>query len=112
MLVITRHRAGDEFLAAAEEALAALAVRPGCRGARVARAIDDPQVYVLVTEWDDVGSYRRALSNFDVKVAAVPVLASAMDEESAFEVLAAAEADGVRRFDSDRAPDADTAGPL
>lgn len=112
MLVVTRHHAGDDFLTAAEAAVAALADRPGCLQARVARAIDEPGVYLLISEWLDVGSYRRALSNFDVKVAAVPVLASAVDEASAFEVLAAADPDGpVRRFDSDRAPDADSAGP-
>ena len=34
--------------------------------------------------WDNVGSYRRALSSYDVKVAVVPLLAQAVDEATAF----------------------------
>jgi hypothetical protein len=34
-----------------------------------------------------VGSYRRALSSYDVKVTAVPLLSLAYDEPSAFEVM-------------------------
>lgn len=88
-----------------------LAQRPGCQSVQVARAIDDPMTINVVSQWDDVGSYRRALSNFDVKVAAVPLLATAADEPSAFEVLVTASGDRVRLRDSDRAADADTAGP-
>jgi hypothetical protein len=42
---------------------------------------------VMVTRWRDVGSYRRALSSYDVKVGAVPILSRAIDEPSAFEAL-------------------------
>lgn len=123
MIVVTRHRispgasapesaSGATFLADAEAAALALAQRPGCQSVEVARALDDASTFLLISRWSDVGSYRRALSNFDVKVAAVPVLSSAVDEASAFEVLAAADPHGLRRFDSDRATDADTAGPL
>ena len=36
------------------------------------------------TRWKDVGSYRRALSSYDVKMAAVPTLSRAVDEPSAY----------------------------
>jgi hypothetical protein len=36
--------------------------------------------------WRDVGSYRRALSSYDVKVTAVPLLSRALDEPSAYEL--------------------------
>ena len=94
MLVVTRYRvdpddAGD-FLERARTALAALAVRPGWRSGRIGRATDDPGLWVLSTEWDSVGTYRRALSAYDVKVGATPLLSLAIDEASAFEVIEAA----------------------
>jgi hypothetical protein len=60
---------------------------------------------VLVTEWQDVGSYRRALGNYDVKVYATPLLAQALDEPGAFEVLIeAAPGAEPERHVSDRGP--------
>ena len=40
---------------------------------------------MLTTEWESVGAYRRALSAYDVKLTAVPVLSRALDEPSAYE---------------------------
>ncbi len=34
-----------------------------------------------------MGAYRRALSTYDVKLAAVPTLSQALDEPSAYEVV-------------------------
>lgn len=91
MLVVTRftvaEAAAEQFRARAEAALGALAARPGYRGGRVARAVDDATRWLLTTEWDEVGSYRRALSGFDVKMTATPLLAQAAEEPSAYEVL-------------------------
>jgi hypothetical protein len=91
VLVVTRHQvpAGSEaeWLGRARAAVAALAERPGYRSARIGRAVDDRGLFVLETEWDHVGAYRRALSGFDVKVTAWPVLGGALDEPSAFELL-------------------------
>ena len=56
--------------------------------ARLARAFDDPTHWSIVTEWQSVGAYRRALSAFDVKMYATPLLAQSLDEPSAFEELA------------------------
>ncbi len=91
MLVITRHSVpepdSERFLASAQDALAALGAQPGHLRGWAARATDDPGTWVLVTQWESVGAYRRALSAYDVKVRAVPVMASARDEPSAFEVM-------------------------
>ncbi len=91
MLVITSHTVASaqarEFLDAARAALDALAARPGYRSGRIGRAVDDPSAWVLVTEWVGVGAYRRALSSYDVRVRAAPLLATAHDAPSAFEVL-------------------------
>jgi hypothetical protein len=93
VLVVTRYRveesAGGDFLARAQTALDALAARPGWRAGRIGRAVDDADLWVLSTEWDSVGAYRRALSGYDVKVHAVPLLSLALDEPTAFEVLRA-----------------------
>ena len=115
MLVVTRfHIAeadGDAFQDAARRALAALAARPGYRGGRVGRAVEDPLTWVVISEWVGVGAYRRALSAYDVKVEAAPLLGLAIDEPSAYEVLFADGADPVAEGTSARAADADSAVP-
>ena len=94
------------FVERAHTALAALAERPGYREGRLLRALDDPRHWCLVTEWESVGAYRRALGGFDVKIHATPLLAQSLDEPSAFETLAsAAPGDAVRIVASDRAAD-------
>jgi len=47
--------------------------------------LDDPTLWSLVTKWENVGSYRRALGNNDVKMNAIPTLARAIDEPGAYE---------------------------
>ena len=51
----------------------------------IGRNLDDPELWLLHTQWKNVGSYRRALSAYEVKLTAVPVLSQAIDEASAFE---------------------------
>jgi hypothetical protein len=77
----------DDFIAAAQTALRVLAARPGYLRGSAARATDDPRQWIVITEWLDVGSYRRALGAYDVKVNATPLLARAIDDVSAFEEL-------------------------
>ena len=92
------------FTERAHAALAALAERPGYRSGRLTRALDDPGCWTLVTEWESVGAYRRALGAFDVKVHATPLLSQSLDGPSAFETLASAEPGGkVEVVASDRA---------
>lgn len=94
----------DEFTVRAREALAALAACPGYVGGRLGRALDEPEHWMLVTEWSSVGAYRRALGAFDVKVRATPLLAQSLPEPSAYEVLVSADETGqVVDADSDRA---------
>ncbi|GAB3158770.1 hypothetical protein GCM10027290_62530 [Micromonospora sonneratiae] len=82
------------FTQRAHAALAALAARPGYQRGQLLRALDDPRHWCLVTEWESVGTYRRALSAFDVKVHSIPLLAESLDEPSAYEPLASAEPNG------------------
>ncbi|MFE9692945.1 antibiotic biosynthesis monooxygenase family protein [Micromonospora sp. NPDC005806] len=83
-----------DFTERAHAALAALAARPGYLRGELLRALDDPTNWCLLTEWESVGAYRRALGGFDVKVTAVPLLAQSVDEPSAYETLASAAPEG------------------
>ena len=94
MLVVTRLRppsadpaAADELRAGLHRAHEVLASKPGYVGGEVGRNVDDPALWVLCTRWENVGSYRRALSAYEVKIRAVVVLSQAIDEPSAYEVL-------------------------
>lgn len=97
MLVVTRFRveAGDAeqtaFRAELGSAVAVLAEQRGFEDARAGRNVDEPSLWVLVTRWRDVGSYRRALSSYDVKLGVVPLLSRALDEPSAYEQVALGE---------------------
>lgn len=68
-----------------ERARETLAVQGGFVHGRIGRNVDDPELWVLTTEWEGPGAYRRALSTYDVKLAAVPTLSRALDEPSAYE---------------------------
>lgn len=87
MLVVNRFVEPDEpaVLALAREAVDALRGRPGFRRAQLARAVEDDTRWVLVSEWDGLGAWRRAISSSDVKMRAWPLLARAVDEPSAYE---------------------------
>jgi heme oxygenase (mycobilin-producing) len=75
------------FLADSRPALAALTAQAGCLSGSVARCVDDPGLWLLVTTWESVGAYRRALSAYDVKLNAVPLMYRAVDEPGGFEEL-------------------------
>jgi quinol monooxygenase YgiN len=115
VLSVTRHRVpapeAPAFLEQAQQAMDLLRARPGFESGAIGRSTDDADLWVLTTTWTDVGSFRRALSAIEVKMHAVPVLASAIDEPTAFERLVTAGPAEVRTQGSDRAVDADWAGP-
>ena len=53
--------------------------------ARWAATSTIPTLWVLVTRWESVGAYRRALSAYDVKLHAWTTLGRALDEPGAYE---------------------------
>ena len=62
-----------------------LSARTGFLAADLERNLDEPDLWVLVTRWQNVGSYRRALQGYESKVVVVPLLSEAVDEPSAYE---------------------------
>ena len=56
---------------------------------QIGRNVDDPDAVGAQHPWANVGAYRRALSSYDVKVAAVPLLSRAVDEPCAYESVGA-----------------------
>ena len=88
MFAVTRLRAagadGEALAAAVATLLAELSARPGFRDGEFGRSADDPGLWALVTRWDGVGSYRRALSASSVKIAGAPVWVHALDEPGVY----------------------------
>ena len=92
-----------DFLVRAQAAVGAFAARPGFRTGRVGRSLDDPALWTVTTAWENVGAYRRALSDFDVKIHAATLLGLARDEPSSFETLVYDDGAVTLTADSDRA---------
>jgi quinol monooxygenase YgiN len=89
VIVVNRFRVPEaeqaDFRDELQRARETLAVQRGYLAGRIGRNLDDPELWVLTTEWEGPGAYRRALSAYDVKIAAVPTLSRALDEPSAYE---------------------------
>lgn len=94
----------ESFVDQAKAALAALSEAPGYLRGELTRSLDEPENWCLLTEWLNVGSYRRALGRFEVKMTATPLLAQSLMEPSAYETLAVVAAGGeIQVHSSDRA---------
>ena len=88
MISATHYRSDEPgFADRARTALAVLAQRPGYLRGSLGRSTDDAADWLLITEWENVGSYRRALGGLDAKLLAMPLLAEAADVPSTFEPL-------------------------
>jgi hypothetical protein len=91
VFVVIRFRveetAQPEFIGRLETAVEVLSRQKGFVAARTGRNADEPDLLALSMEWVNIGSYRRALSPYEVKLAAVPLLSQAIDEPSAYDDL-------------------------
>ena len=74
-----------DFRAELESGREVLAEAAGFISGTIGQNLDEPTLWVLTTEWENVGSYRRALSSTRAKLEAIPVLARAIDEPGAYE---------------------------
>lgn len=88
MIVVNRFRVpesqGLAFAAEAAPALELLRGKPGLHAADLVRNLDDPELWALVTRWEHVGAYRRALGGYESKLVLVPFLSRSIDEPSAY----------------------------
>ena len=104
-MIVAIHLSGADLVDPARAALVGLAACPGYVRGSVGRSADDPGAWLLLTEWENVGSYRRALGAYQVKVTLTPLMADAQDLPSAFESLVEAGPDGsVTTYESYREP--------
>lgn len=83
-MVVNRFRGGPEFGRRLQPVLDVLRTKPGFLDAEVGQNLDEPELWVLVTRWQNVGSYRRALGGIESKMVVVPLLSEAIDEPSAY----------------------------
>jgi hypothetical protein len=111
LVVVSRHRVDDrtEFARQARQAIAVLATCDGFEHGAIGQATDETSLITITTRWTGVGAYRRALSKFEVKTEVIPLLSTAVDESTAFEVVHERFADRVVDAASGRAADADVA---
>ena len=99
----------DEFAGRARAAIDVLSACAGFIDAELGQSTDDPRLRVIAVRWTGIGAYRRALSSFDVKVTAVPLLSISIDEPSAYEVVHVRDASGVVEATSGLAADSESA---
>lgn len=99
-----------QFALDARAAIAVLAERPGFVDAVLGQSTDDESLRVITTRWEGVGAYRRALSSYEVKLAAIPFLSLAIDESSAFEIVHTRTPEGTSEGMSGLAADAGLIG--
>jgi hypothetical protein len=67
-----------------QTALDAFSQCAGFKNGEFGQNLDEPTLWSLTTHWENVGSYRRALSNQNVKMKAIPIVAQAIDEPGAY----------------------------
>jgi hypothetical protein len=61
-----------------------LAARPGCTGVETGRAVEDPDVWVVVSHWADLGSCRRGVGSREIRMLGTALLGGVDDAPSVF----------------------------
>jgi quinol monooxygenase YgiN len=90
----------SSWLVEATSAIEILTQRAGFVDASVIRSADEPDLLLVLSQWIDVGSYRRALSSTESKMGVWPFLAHMHDQSSAFETLIEADVKRISQFDT------------
>ncbi|MFI7613878.1 antibiotic biosynthesis monooxygenase [Nonomuraea terrae] len=87
MLAVIRYTVPDaqsqDFLKQGHTILDTFAEQPGFQRGRLARSVDEPNLWALVTEWEGAGFYRRALSA--ARMVMYPLMILMVNEPSAYE---------------------------
>ena len=90
----------ESWLIEVTQAIEILTQRVGFVDASVIRSADESEQFLVLSQWIDVGSYRRALSSTESKMGVWPFLANMHDQSSAFETLIEASSQGISQFDT------------
>jgi hypothetical protein len=114
LVVMNRFRVPEhetaQFAEDSRVALATLAESVGFIDGLIAASTDEADLRMITTRWVNVGSYRRALSRFEVKMSAIPLLSKSVDESSAYEAVHFIANGQASNLNSGRAADADEIG--
>lgn len=97
-----------DFLAQARVCVELLRTRAGCLGVEILQSVDSVEELLITTRWLDMGSYRKAMSAYEIKSKVIPFLSYARDEDSTFETLVQADADRIQTYDSGLSADAES----
>lgn len=85
MFALSRFADADDQLLTDLEAVAEFwRSKPGNVAVHVLRNVDESGLLALVSQWEDIGSYRRAFNGYDAKMLLTPVMLRAIDEPSAY----------------------------
>ena len=91
LIAVTRYRVpATETATFVEQAGVALRALRACQGhlnGHLGRSTDEPGLWVLATEWEGAGFYRRALGAYEVRLSVIPLSALAIDEPGAYELM-------------------------
>jgi hypothetical protein len=68
--------------------------------------MDSEVEHVLLSRWSNVGFYRKALSNYQVKVEVIPFISVRTSDSFTAEIVQVSGAGGSESFSSGLAPDA------
>ncbi|MEU4572775.1 antibiotic biosynthesis monooxygenase [Nonomuraea sp. ATR24] len=87
MLAVIRYTVPEsqsqDFAKQGQAILDLLAEQPGYVRGRLARSVDEPNLWAVISEWEGAGFYRRALSA--ARMAMYPLMTLMVNEPSAFE---------------------------
>jgi quinol monooxygenase YgiN len=75
----------QDFVKQGQTILDTFAEQPGYHRGRLARSVDEPNLWALVTEWEGAGFYRRALSA--ARMVMYPLMILMVHEPSAYEAV-------------------------
>ncbi len=83
---VIRFRVEDplDFAPQAQDVVEFWRAAPGCHTCELVRNVDDPNLWLLISRWADVGAYRRSFSGMEAKLLLTPLLGRAIDEPSAY----------------------------
>ena len=95
----------EQWRLEAQTALTVVAQHSGFLDAQILHSPDEPSRYLVEVRWQDVGSYRRAMSSTEMKLHVWPFLAGMLNEPTVYETLHRIDASGTVSFESSLASD-------